>query len=576
MPYNQFMNTENTTTQAEAQTALESINIISPGALPVALKLSEIGNVREIVNRSVCWDSSKAKVEPGVLAEILVASLLCGERPLYRIQELWTHQGFPPYLEKHGVSVSQLNDDAFEYLLDRIAEADGQKIVEAVAMEFMAVHEITIELAHGDTSSVSVEGAYEDDTEGNFTVTYGHSKDHRPDLKQIKLGLFVQQEGLPFSGEMLSGNTSDKKWNPQAVEYAAQLVKEHGYDESIFVSDSALVSGKCLRSLAEKDIDFISLLPGTFSLEKMLKDQACKESAWIDLEIPGYRAFSTTGEIEGSLFDFLVISSEKLGKRKEKSLADHIAREQKGFTKKAEQLHKETFACEADAQKAMRKLMNTIEAKGYTVTGSLHCEEKPLRRPGRPKKDGIPEMEQHWKALVTPGELREDIYKQRLQRESTFVLVYRLENHQDRKNPGDILDAYKNQNTVEQGFRFLKQPVYLGPIFLKKPGRIKALGYIFFLVLLVAKYLEYRVRLGLKRQDKRLIRGGSEMLNPSTKSILDYLKILTVLQLGNQYRMGIKNRNAILIMEALGFDWNLYTHGNCEDTFMERQKATRE
>lgn len=50
--------------------------------------------------------------EPGVLVETLVKALLCGERPLYRMQEFWSREGFSSYLEELSLSLSRLNDDA--------------------------------------------------------------------------------------------------------------------------------------------------------------------------------------------------------------------------------------------------------------------------------------------------------------------------------------------------------------------------------------------------------------------------------------------------------------------------------
>lgn len=45
---------------------------------------------------------------------------------------------------------------------------------------------------------------------------------------------------------------------------------------------------------------------------------------------------------------------------------------------------------------------------------------------------------------------------------------------------------------------FPEKPVYLGPVYLEKQSRIHALGYVFILVLLIASYLEYRVRKSLQ------------------------------------------------------------------------------
>jgi len=84
-------------------------------------------------------------------------------------------------------------------------------------------------------------------------------------------------------------------------------------------------------------------------------------------------------------------------------------------------------------------------------------------------------------------------YQRLCQMESTFVLISSI-NKEMAYDEKKILTEYKCQSSIEQRFRFLKRPVYLGPVYLHNKRRIEALGYVFILVLLIASYLEYRVR----------------------------------------------------------------------------------
>jgi transposase len=100
------------------------------------------------------------------------------------------------------------------------------------------------------------------------------------------------------------------------------------------VADSALVTKECLLGLTREKIDFISLMPGTFALERQLKDEAWTKDDWIDLgsltEDPSakkparYRCFPTRGTVEGQVFDFLVVHSDHLDERKRKTLDRRI------------------------------------------------------------------------------------------------------------------------------------------------------------------------------------------------------------------------------------------------------------
>lgn len=74
---------------------------------------------------------------------------------------------------------------------------------------------------------------------------------------------------------------------------------------------------------------------------------------------------------------------------------------------------------------------------------------------------------------------------------------------------------------IKQAFRFLENPVYLGHVYL--PERVEALGYVFILVLLIASYLEYRVRKALKERVEYYIQ-------PNGQNLLDHLLGLEVLE----------------------------------------------
>jgi hypothetical protein len=65
-----------------------------------------------------------------------------------------------------------------------------------------------------NTTSLSVQGAYKNATseESPLCIDFGHSKEQRPDLKQIMFGLDIV-EGIPLFAEVMAGHTSDVKWN---------------------------------------------------------------------------------------------------------------------------------------------------------------------------------------------------------------------------------------------------------------------------------------------------------------------------------------------------------------------------
>src|SRR2546428_13639902 len=58
----------------------------------------------------------------------------------------------------------------------------------------------------------------------------------------------------------------------------------------------------------------------------------------------------------------------------------------------------------------------------------------------------------------------------------------------------DILTVYKDQHGTEQNYGFLKDPVMVNSLFLKKPERIEALGMVLLLALLLWRVMERSMR----------------------------------------------------------------------------------
>ncbi len=91
-----------------------------------------------------------------------------------------------------------------------------------------------------------------------FRITYGHSKDHRPDLKQFIMDVICTGDGdIPMFIRIADGNEADK-----AV--FAQLMKQFRAEwnlDSIYVADSSLYSADNLQQLGQ--LRWITLVPAS-------------------------------------------------------------------------------------------------------------------------------------------------------------------------------------------------------------------------------------------------------------------------------------------------------------------------
>jgi len=218
------------------------------------------------------------------------------------------------------------------------------------------------------------------------------------------------------------------------------------------------------------------------------------------------------------------------------------------------------FACEADALKAIELFVREHHKKPFTIHGQVLKEITTHHAgKGRPKKGSQPESTVTYRARVTVEPDKAAMGHER-DLASTFVLITSLLNA--KKHPDmEVLRTYKEQNVVEKQFAFLKKPFLLGPIFLKDNDRVAAMSFIFQLALLVAAYLEYRIRQSMKKEKRPLILfGNRKSTAPTARSILEMFDRFLVLKQGKD--RALINHNGPEVIRALklvGFSEEIYT-----------------
>ena len=83
---------------------------------------------------------------------------------------------------------------------------------------------------------------------------YGYSRDSRPDLEQIVIGVVTSYEGYPIKHYVFSGNTKDETTVAQAVK---ELKSEYSIENTIFVGDRGMITRLNLDQIAKEGFDYI-------------------------------------------------------------------------------------------------------------------------------------------------------------------------------------------------------------------------------------------------------------------------------------------------------------------------------
>lgn len=124
-----------------------------------------------------------------------------------------------------------------------------EEIEDALFLRGRTLFDDSIDLVFFDTTSIYFEG---EGPEG--FAQYGHSKDHRPDRKQIIVGVVMTREGDPICCEYWPGNMSEVKTLLQIVEV---LKGRFRIRRIILVCDKGMTSESNLEELEKGGIDFI-------------------------------------------------------------------------------------------------------------------------------------------------------------------------------------------------------------------------------------------------------------------------------------------------------------------------------
>jgi hypothetical protein len=109
-----------------------------------------------------------------------------------------------------------------------------------------------LDLVFFDTTSIYFEG-----NGGQTLGKHGHSKDHRPDLKQMVVGAVIDDNGRPICCEMWPGNTADVK---TLIPIADRLRKRFHIGRFCIVADRGMVSASTLEELESPEHKLLYIL----------------------------------------------------------------------------------------------------------------------------------------------------------------------------------------------------------------------------------------------------------------------------------------------------------------------------
>ncbi len=418
-------------------------------------------------------------------------------RPLYLEAQFFSTKAVSRLLGRR-LSAEEITDDRLARTLDALYKAGCDRVFKEIASRAVTRFNIDTRFRHLDTTSMHVHGAYDGHRyeEGIGLIEFGHSKDSRPDLKQFMVSLMSSSDGdVPLLAKTISGNTSDKTHFQQTLKQLGQQIEESNC-EAYYIADSALFTKPSLQALSDQVL-WISRPPSSLKSVK----QACADTDQSEMEqlAEGYFGKEVDSEYEGVKQRWLIVYSEKAYAREKKTLCKRIAKSEKSALKELKKLKAMKFSCEKDARDAAERLS---KKQPYHFLDQIVIEKQNhTGKRGRPTKGAATT---HTYRLNGQFLIDKQAQAEKESRIGKFVVATNELNTEALKTE-DLLIHYKEQQSVERGFRFLKDPFFLcSSVFLKKETRIVALGMVMCLCLLIYMLTQRLIREKLKNRNRTL------------------------------------------------------------------------
>jgi transposase len=481
------------------------------------------------------------------------------------------------------VSERYWSDDRLALVLDALSdEQKWQHFETALNRQIIRVYNLKPNRVRLDSTTAS--GYWTVSQEGLFQ--FGHSKDHRPDLPQLKVMLSALDPlGLPMATQIVSGQRADDPLYLPAIAQVSQSLDEHGL---LYVGDCKMAA-LTTRAYLEAQQDYY-LCPLS---SKQIPDEVLDEylqPVWAGQQplttvsreqeggqqeqiAEGYeRHVTLSSEVGGRTISWterqLVVRSHKLAKAATQALQARLVKAQAELEGLNEHKQgKKRYTDEDALQQAAQAIIKHHHVDGLLrVSIEAHVQERAVRAYGdRPA------------ALRVERSLR---LHTAVDEEAVAAMVRRFgwrvyaTNHPtEGLSLSQAVLAYREEYLVEHGFGRLKgQPLSLSPMYVQSDQRATGLVRLLSIGLRVLTLLEFRVRQRLADQQETLagLYAGNpkrRTQRPTAEALLGAFQgiHLSLVTLGQQLHRHLTPLSALQqhILSLLDFSSDLYDQLLC-------------
>ncbi len=356
--------------------------------------------------------------------------------------------------------VESMDEDQAYRAMDLLVAADAQaEVQEAVFFAVADLLNLEVDLLFFDTTSTYFERDTEEDGDDAFR-RYGHSKDHRPDLPQIVIGLAVTREGIPVRVWCWPGNTNDQSVLPEVKDG----LRGWRLGRVVTVVDRGFSCDANLDYLRRAGGHWIAgerMRDGSPDALEALARQGRYQAVRDNLRVKEVRVESTPDR------RWIVCHNPTEAMRDKAQRDAAVAR----------------LEAELDAIAA---------ARARDAAKAKKANKKPSDEPHRKAECALRDHKTLGRYLRQTATGRLQIDRTAIKTEERLDGKYLLSTSDPALSAEDVALGYKNLLEAERGFRDLKSTLELRPVFHRLEPRIRAHVLLCWLALLLTRVAERR------------------------------------------------------------------------------------
>jgi transposase len=483
----------------------------------------------------------------------------------------------------------EFSDDRLGILLANLAAADWDDIETDLFYSCFDVYELPKEAFHLDTTTSC--GYHTIEPDGIMQL--GHSKDHRPDLPQLKIMAAVTQPlAFPVSTAVVAGNQADDElyW-PTIVEVKRKV----GCAGLLFVGDCKMASLDTRARIADGGDYYLTPLPNTGETAKQIGswiDTAVQKDAAGELQAickPGQAGGPP--EVIGTGYEFTRTLQAKVGERQvtwteRVAVVQSVAQQnsQKARLDKSLQQAERKLGCltlsgkgrkiwrqEEELQQAICALEKEHQVEGL-LSVVVQREEKQAKRyskPGRPGEAAQAKIEVEVRYRISQVRRNNEQIEGKHKRMGWRALVSNAS--EQRLTLAASVLTYREGGSLERPFHQIKdKPLGIKPLFVKLPEQVLGLTRLLLIALRVLTLIEIVLRARLAENGEQLEglheahknkKEGKPTAKRMLKAVSGLEMTLSLIEMGEKqwWHLPALPNLLVRVLELLGLPTSLYT-----------------